>query len=284
MDITAETARRLIAEQFPEWSGLPVFPVAKSGHDNRTFHLGERMTVRLPSAACYAAQVEKEGRWLPYLQQRLDYPISRQIAAGRPTGYYPFLWSVNAWIEGETLLESRNTEPALAAELAQALRQLQAADCRGGPAPGLHNFHRGGPLSIYHRQTLDALESLRGELPAEALRRIWERCLRRPYAGRPVWVHGDVAPGNILLREGRFCALIDFGVLGTGDPACDYAMAWTWFSGQARAAFLEGLPDDLIDRARGWALWKAAITWRDENPDFRENARFTLRAICKEQG
>ena len=284
MEIKMETVKRLIAEQFPQWKSLPIRPGAKSGHDNRTFHLGSRMTVRLPSAACYAGQAEKEARWLPYLQKHLDYPISRPIAAGKPTAYYPFPWSVNLWIEGDTLLSSSSVEQVrLAGELASALRQLQAVDCTEGPKAGLQNFYRGGELTVYHAQTQEALHALREELPAQKLGRIWERCIAQPYTGPAVWVHGDVAPGNILLRDGQFYALIDFGVLGTGDPACDYAMAWTYFAGPARGVFLDGLPFGMVNRARGWALWKALITYHDENPDFRENAHDTIRAILAEQ-
>lgn len=284
MELSTEAARRLIAEQFPQWKQLPIRPVAKSGHDNRTFHLGDRMAVRLPSAARYASQAEKELRWLPYLQQHLDYPISHPVAAGKPTAYYPFPWSVNRWIEGDTLLSSSGVDQVrLAGELASALRQLQAVDCREGPKAGHQNFYRGGELTVYHAQTQEALHALREELPAQELGRIWERCIAQPYTGPAVWVHGDVAPGNILLRDGRFYALIDFGVLGTGDPACDYAMAWSYFAEPARGVFLDGLPRSMVNRARGWALWKALITYHDENPDFRENARYTLRAILTEQ-
>ena len=103
MEITIEIVKQLIEEQFPQWKNLPVRPVAKSGHDNRTFHLGEEMTVRLPSGEAYAAQAAKEIRWLPYLQERLDFPISKPVAAGKPTSCFPFPWSVNRWVEGDTL-------------------------------------------------------------------------------------------------------------------------------------------------------------------------------------
>ena len=105
MQITAELVKDLIAAQFPQWSGLPVRPVEKSGHDNRTFHLGDAMSVRLPSGKAYEAQVQKESRWLPYLQAQLDFPVSAPLAVGQPSAQYPYFWSVNRWIEGCTLLE-----------------------------------------------------------------------------------------------------------------------------------------------------------------------------------
>ena len=283
MEITVEMVKRLVREQFPQWQALDVRPVARSGFDNRTFHLGGKMAVRLPSGRAYAAQVEKENRWLPYLQRHLDFPISKPVAAGRPTEYYPFPWSVNLWIPGETLRECPNIDQAeLAGALAGALKALQAIDCRDGPKAGPHNFYRGGDLNVYGQETLDALKALEGRLPAARLRAIWSGCISKAYAGPDVWVHGDVAPGNLLLQGGRFYGMIDFGILGTGDPACDYAMAWTYFGEASRGIFLAGLSEDMVNRARGWALWKALITYDDASPDSRENARLTVDAILRE--
>ncbi len=78
----------------------------------------------------------------------------------------------------------------------------------------------------------------------------------------PVWFHGDVAAGNLLVRDGRLAAVIDFGSSGVGDPACDTVIAWTCFSGASRARFRAELDADPAtwSRGRGWALWKALIT------------------------
>ena len=118
-----------------------IYPVAKSGHDNRTFHLGNTMSIRLPSGHEYAKQVEKENRWLPYLQEHLDYPISKPIAIGKPTSYFPFPWSINQWIEGNTLFECPNiNQKQLAKELATALKKLQMIDCCNEPEAGQHSI------------------------------------------------------------------------------------------------------------------------------------------------
>lgn len=73
--ITTELVRQLIDTQFPQWRYLTITPVEKSGHDNRTFHLGSEMTVRLPSHASYAPAVEKEAKWLPVFKPQLSLPI-----------------------------------------------------------------------------------------------------------------------------------------------------------------------------------------------------------------
>jgi aminoglycoside phosphotransferase (APT) family kinase protein len=92
---------------------------------------------------------------------------------------------------------------------------------------------------------------------------MWETALRTSWPKPPVWFHGDVAAGNLLVRDGRLAAVIDFGTSGVGDPACDLVLAWTMLSGDSRAVFREtlGLDDDTWDRGRGWALWKALITY-----------------------
>jgi aminoglycoside phosphotransferase (APT) family kinase protein len=64
-EIDAALVKQLICAQFPEWAELPIAPVENGGWDNRTFRLGDSMSVRLPSGLAYVAQVEKEHRWLP---------------------------------------------------------------------------------------------------------------------------------------------------------------------------------------------------------------------------
>ena len=96
-----DLVRRLIAAQFPQWAKLPVDPVVPGGHDNRTFRLGDELSVRLPSGDWYALQVEKEQRWLPVLAPRLPLEIPSPVARGVPGEGYPYEWSVYRWLEGE---------------------------------------------------------------------------------------------------------------------------------------------------------------------------------------
>jgi aminoglycoside phosphotransferase (APT) family kinase protein len=147
VEIDADLAARLVAAQFPQWADLPVWPVALGGWDNRTFHLGDQMTVRLPSATRYAAQVEKEHRWLPRLAPQLPLQIPVPLAMGAPALGYPWAWSVYQWVEGETAAAPVADLSGLAVALGRFLVALQAIDARDGPAPGAHNFHRGGPLA-----------------------------------------------------------------------------------------------------------------------------------------
>ncbi|MCK3778557.1 aminoglycoside phosphotransferase family protein [Ensifer sesbaniae] len=260
--IDASLVRRLIATQFPQWSDLEVRPVEPGGWDNRTFRLGDRMTVRLPSAEHYVAQVEKEHHWLPRLAPHLPLPIPVPLAKGTPGEGFPWRWSVYRWLPGETLAVERVTDLRdVAKDLTRFLRAMRQADTAGGPLPGDHNFHRGGPPGFYDAQTRQALTLLEGEVDTAAAREAWEAALAAPFEGIPVWFHGDIAWGNLLVDHGRLSAVIDFGTSGVGDPACDLAIAWTFFHGESRDVFRDGMALDrgAWARGRGWTLWKALI-------------------------
>jgi len=263
LDIDVALVERLIATQFPQWAHLSIKSVEAGGWDNRTFHLGEEMSVRLPSAERYRLQVEKEHRWLPRLAPLLPLPIPVPLAMGVPAEGYPWHWSVYRWLEGEIATVERIADlPRFATELAKFLVALQRIDSTGGPPPGPHNFYRGGPLTIYDSESRVAIATLDGMIDTEAATTVWEAALNAPWHGPSVWIHGDVAAGNLLVSEGRLCAVIDFGSSGVGDPACDLAIAWTLFDEESRAAFHAALPLDTTTwaRGRGWALWKALIT------------------------
>jgi aminoglycoside phosphotransferase (APT) family kinase protein len=262
-DINISLVRRLVAAQFPQWADLHIKPVEFGGWDNRTFHLGDEMSVRLPSAQGYAAQVEKEHLWLPRLAPLLPLPIPSPLAMGAPGEGYPWRWSVYRWIDGEVATIEHITDlHEFATTLAHFLTALQGIDPSGGPLPGAHNFYRGGPLTVYDAETRQALAALGGEIDADAAMAVWEAALDAKWQVPPVWVHGDVAVGNLLVKEGKLSAVIDFGCCSVGDPACDLVITWTFFSGQSREAFRAGLSVDgaAWARGRGWALWKALIT------------------------
>lgn len=266
VEISAELVRNLILSQFPQWADLPVYPVVPGGHDNRTFRLGDTMSVRLPSAEGYAPQVRKEAAWLPRLHPLLPLPVPKPIAMGSPGEGYPWEWSINSWLEGQPASRDHITDmQQFARDLAAFLRALQAIDASDGPAAGAHNNYRGGSLAVYDAETRHAIENTHAALQIDraVLTAVWENALATAWTAAPVWVHGDVAIGNLLVDGGRLSAVIDFGSMGTGDPACDLVMAWTFFAGPSREAFAGALTfgPDVWDRAKGWALWKALITF-----------------------
>jgi aminoglycoside phosphotransferase (APT) family kinase protein len=260
--INEPLVRRLIANQFPDWADLPVRLVAQSGWDNRSFHLGERMLVRMPSGARYAGQVEKEQRWLPRLAPLLPLAIPAPLAMGEPAEGYPWRWSVYRWLEGETAAPERISDMRrFARELGQFLLALQRIDPVDGPTPGPDNFYRGGPLTAYEAETRQGIIALKDAIDTDAATEVWEEALSASWHGSPVWFHGDVSAGNLLVDRGRLSAVIDFGQLGVGDPACDLSIAWTLFTGESRDAFRSAAEPDpaMWARGRGWTLWKALI-------------------------
>ncbi|WP_217575958.1 aminoglycoside phosphotransferase family protein [Mesorhizobium sp. GbtcB19] len=282
--IDAGLARRLVDMQFPEWRHLPVNPVAFGGWDNRTFHLGDAMAVRLPSAAPYSLQVEKEQRWLPKLAPLLPLPIPTPLAMGKPAEFYPWHWSVYRWIEGETAKTAQITDRrAFAIALADFLVALRGIDPTDGPGPGPHNFHRGGPLSVYDGEARQAIDALEVRIDTRAATAVWEAALAATWHGTPVWFHGDVASGNLLVEDGCLSAVIDFGTSGVGDPSCDLAIAWTFFEGDSREAFRGriAVDDATWARGRGWALWKALITvaGHDANQAEAERQRHAIEEV-----
>jgi aminoglycoside phosphotransferase (APT) family kinase protein len=283
--IDAPLVRRLIAGQFPQWAELPVRPVAVGGWDNRTFHLGEQMSVRLPSGPAYALQVEKEQRWLRRLAPLLPLPIPVPLAMGKPAEGYPWRWSVYGWLEGETAAMERIADPVrFAKELAGFVAALQGIEATGGPPPGRHNFFRGGPPSVYDDETRQAIRALEGEIDIQVATAAWEAALASPWQAAPVWVHGDLASGNLLVDNGELSAVIDFGSSGVGDPACDLAITWTLFEGESREAFRAALPleADTWARGRGWTLWKGLIVLAEHlrtDPVKAAEARRVIEAV-----
>jgi len=273
--ITASLVSRLVAEQFPSWAGRPVRPVPADGWDNRSYRLGDDLLVRLPSAADYVEAVAKEDHWLPRLAPQLPLQVPEPVATGHPAAGYAWPWSVRRWIEGRPVL---GTPPAdavtFARDLARFLVVLRGIDGTGGPRPGPHCFHRGGPPGYYDDEVRTALTALGSRVDGGACRAVWAGALTSSWLRPPVWFHGDIAPGNLLLDDaGGLAAVIDFGTCGVGDPTCDLVITWTLLRGDARTAFVDGVDLDAETwaRARGWALWKALIMLARGGPDAAEH-------------
>ncbi|WP_145132817.1 aminoglycoside phosphotransferase family protein [Paenibacillus sp. Y412MC10] len=287
MEITCELVRRLIDSQFPEWANLEIKPVEKSGHDNRTYRLGSEMTVRLPSHERYASAVEKELTWLPVFKPLLSVPIPVPVAKGEPTDEYPLPWSVNLWIDGDTVTHNNISDHnQFAEDLASFLQELEAIDASGGVPAGVQNFHRGGNLAVYDDDTRTIIEKLSGQYDHKLLTEIWELALATRYQSEPLWLHGDVAVGNLLVRDGRLCGVIDFGTMGVGDPSSDLVMAWNFFDEASRDLFLKRMDfdEDTIHRARGWALWKGLITydWNDKGSEAADWGKHVVDTIIQD--
>lgn len=275
--IDTTLVHHLVATQFPLWKDLPICPVACSGWDNRTFHLGHQMLVRMPSAADYEAQVEKEHYWLPKLAPLLPLQIPVPLAMGKPAGGYPWKWSIYRWIEGDSAASGYIANLCeFATDLANFLVAFQRIDSKGGPLPGLHSFYRGGTLTTYDAEFRKALTLLKNKVDVKAATEVWEAALKTAWQEKPVWVHGDISAGNLLVQNGKLSAVIDFGQLAVGDPACDLAITWTLFKGESRKIFraMLALDEGTWVRGRAWTLWKALVVAAGlTNPNNSESAQ-----------
>lgn len=279
--IDSALVARLIAAQLPHLAHLPVHPVARQGHDNRTFRLGKDLVVRMPSAAGYVDAVAVEDRWLPVLAPHLPVPVPEPVAVGEPGEGYPFAWSVRRWVSGEPLEPTGIASPAVAADVAGFLRALHGIRASDGPPAGERTSFRGAHLSVYDRDVRRALAAIGWAIDADAAEAIWEDALAWSWQAAPVWVHGDVAAANLLASGGRLVGVIDFGQMGVGDPACDLVLAWTGLDASGRRLLRDavGLDDDTWRRARGWALWKALITLEDRGAAQRDVQARALAAV-----
>ncbi|MDN5248464.1 MAG: aminoglycoside phosphotransferase family protein [Wolbachia endosymbiont of Tyrophagus putrescentiae] len=263
--ITLQLAKELIEQQFPQWAELYIRPVEFSGIDNRTFHLGEEMLIRLPSSENYALQAPKEQKWLKVLAPHVSLSIPEPVAMGQPSKHYPWNWSIYKWINGKSANMVSINEldlQTIAFQLARFLNKLHKINAEGGPSAGLHNYWRGGHAAVYDKQTRSSIKKLKNIIDTKTAIAVWERAISSKWDRSPVWVHGDLASSNIIVKEGSLTGIIDFGCMGIGDPACDLVIAYTLLRNESRRIFKENLylDTDTWARARGWALWKALIT------------------------
>ncbi|MFH9723078.1 aminoglycoside phosphotransferase family protein [Streptomyces sp. NPDC017254] len=280
LDIDTALVEGLVAGRFPAWAALPVRAVASAGTDNAMFRLGDDLVVRLPRVPYAARHVEKEQRWLPRLGPHLPLDVPVPVGQAGASPDFPLPWSVYRWLDGDDAYNAPLTDLAHAAvELGRFGTALRTIDASEGPAS-----FRGGPVTAWENGNLPAaIRALGAEglVDAELATASWEAVLRLPrWEGAPVWIHGDLLPGNLLGRGGRLSAVIDFGGVGTGDPACDMMPAWTLFTAGTRPLFREAarVDDATWARGRGWALAWGLVTeayYRDTNPVLAAVARRT---------
>jgi aminoglycoside phosphotransferase (APT) family kinase protein len=289
LEIDAALVHRLLAAQFPQWSELPIVRVPSAGTDNAIYRLGDELAVRLPRRPNAAASLSKEQQWLPHLAPHLPLAVPVPLGSGKPAAGYPWRWSVCRWLLGVDF--SREPIPDLhraATDLARFVTALQRVEATNGPAPGAHNFGRGVPLALRDDATRTAIARLGDRIDTPSVTAAWEAALWAPaWTGPPVWIHGDLEPGNLLVEDGRLSAVIDFGGLGVGDPTCDLLPAWSLFAGESRDVFRAALGADAAtwERGRGWALSTALIAlpyYWDTNPVIVAMARHKIAEVLAE--
>lgn len=284
-EIDLGTVARLLEAQAPQWSNAPLRRVESFGTDNALFRCGDHHLVRLPRVGWAVGQPFVEARWLPRIAPCLPVVVPVPVFLGAPAFGYPCAWTVVPWIEGANPDPTSAVGEDVATALARCLVALRRVDSAGGPLPGHGNSWRGAPLSARDAQVRAALAALGGSVDGETAAKLWDRALSAPQSPGPgVWIHGDVQPGNVLMRDGALAALIDFGCMGVGDAACDLLPAWNWFTGRARDRFREAmaLDDAAWERGRGWALSTALIAlpyYRGNNAVVEAQSRRVLERL-----
>ncbi|MEH0971807.1 aminoglycoside phosphotransferase family protein [Micromonospora sp. CPCC 205546] len=289
--VTVGQMRRLVTAQCPQWADLPVTTLTDEleGTDHVLFRIGDDLVARMPKIAWAVDQAGSDARWLPVLAPHLPVRIPVPLYVGEPDAGYPWRWTVVPWVPGETPPRLGCDDAPLARDVAAFVHALQRVDPAGGPVkpPG----SRGSALRHVDadvRRVLPRLAEHDDGFDVADAEAAWEACLAAPDWDRdPVWIHGDLQPGNLITDAGRLAAVVDFGALGVGDPAPDVAPALWTFTGAARDAYREavGYDDATWHRACGWALAPSLTGidyYRHSFPRMAEHGRRMVRAVIAE--
>ena len=281
IETDSRLVRRLLRHQFPHWADLPIKMVPSHGTDHDIYRLGDQLCARMPRTGWAAGQAEREAVWLPRLAPHLPLALPVQVALGQPADGYPFTWSVYQWLPGDNANGTISDLRQAATDLAGFVTAMRRIDTTGAPPrpPGA----RGAPLAECDERVRRSIEGLGDRIDGTAVTRSWEESLAAQPWNRDVWLHGDLLPGNLLVNHGRLSAVIDWGALNAGDPACDLQPAWNIFAGPSRKLFLSelGADDDACLRGRGWTLYQAitGLYYWDTNPGMIRQASHALAQV-----
>jgi aminoglycoside phosphotransferase (APT) family kinase protein len=268
IEVDEQLVRRLLGTLSAAYEGLPLRRFDAAGSTNALFRLGDDLLVRMPRQPGGTETIEKEQRWLPYVAPHLPVPVPDIVEVGEPGFGYPEKWSVVRFLRGEQpVVPAAAGAPrhGLAADLAAVVGALGSVDLppEAVDDPALA-WYRGRPLATME----DAMqEYLRDSRPLvghpdltvdlDEVASAWVRVMRMAAARRevePRWYHGDLNAENLLVREGRLVAVLDFGGLSIGDPTIDLTVAWQLLDRAARTTFRAALSVDEV-------TWRLACGW-----------------------
>lgn len=283
MDVA--TVRILLEQQFPALAGLELTPLPSAGTDNHIFRLGPRLCVRLPKVDWAAGTAQREAALLPRFAG-LPLAVPQVFGLGVPGANFPWHWSVLEWIDGDAvepgIVPTPERSAALLAAFVLGIREVE-------PDPafqwGNTNHFRGAPLIERDVPFRAALTDLADEVDVVAAESVWEASLAAVEPDAPsVWLHGDLHGGNLLKHGGRLVAVIDWGLSGVGDGACDLSAGWALFEAPARERFRRALGASEAEwlRGAGWALSIACIAlayYRRTNSQLGDMSRRTISRV-----
>ena len=285
-EIDENLVRSLLNSQCPQWAKLPIKAVFSSGTDNALFRLADEYVIRLPRLDGAFANITKEYEWVPKIAKLVNFHLSEPLFKGKPSQGYPSLWTIAKWNEGHNPdFEQGNEYAGLAKDLAFFLNELHHIKLTNGPLS-----RRGVALKKLDAETSQAIHELQGEMDSQLITSLWNRLSNTPsWQKDPVWIHGDLLPGNILIQNNRLSAVIDFSDVGIGDPACDCIIAWSLLNAESRKIFrasLNNMDEDTWERGRGWALSIALIIlpyYKHTNPVFVSLANRMIEQVLLDE-
>ena len=272
-----------LLQQHPDLLHLPI-QFIDAGWDNAMFRLGDKLSIRLPRRQAAAKLIEHEQTWLPQIANNLTIAVPTPYKIGQPTSNYPWRWSILPWLEGTTA--DREPPDADTGESWGAfLRSLYAT----APANAPYNRVRGVPLKDRHASLKPRMQRLeQNNLVNQTIKNIWYEALDIPIDAEAKWLHGDLHPGNILVKDGDLVGVIDWGDLTAGDVATDLASIWMLFESRTtreKEIARYGVSDATLQRAKGWAIYFGVIlldVGLIDNPRQAKTGTQTLRRIAKD--
>lgn len=285
LPVTDAMIQQLLEEHTPQWANLPLARVTSSGTDNALYRIGDELVLRIPRRKSAALLVSKELDWLPHLDG-LPLMIPALRYRGRVNLGVDCDFGIFDWMPGSIATPNNiaNAEDA-ATTLATFLKALHLKSIVGAPIAGPINKLRGIPLADMSERTLPTIEIVSDEIDAKAAVELWNEALRETYASPSVWLHGDLKADNLLTVDGKLAGVIDWGLSAVGDPAADYATAWSWVQPSAREGFRNvlGLSEGDWLRGKAWALYGAVIALSyyrgGKNEPLCEQCRLTLSRL-----
>lgn len=261
LPVTDVLIQELLERHTPQWASQLVHRVNSSGTDNALYRIGDDLVLRIPRRASSAVLISKELDWLPHLDGLpLTTPTLRyrgHVHLGLDCEFGIFDWMAGNIAVPENI---ENADDA-ATSLATFLKALHLKSTARAPVAGPINKLRGIPLHEMSERTLLAIDVVSDEIDAAEAVELWSEALSERYAAPPVWLHGDLKADNLLTIDGILSGVIDWGLSAVGDPAADYATAWSWVQPSARERFRDvlGLSEGDWLRGKAWALYGAVI-------------------------
>ncbi|MFF5175296.1 aminoglycoside phosphotransferase family protein [Micromonospora sp. NPDC000089] len=290
LTVTVDLVRRLVAEQFPEWAGLPVVAGPTHGTVNALFRVGDGLAARFPLRA---EDPDAVNRWLTAeadaareLLGRTPFRTPEPVAMGEPGHGYPLAWSVQTWLPGTVATDDDpGGSVAFARDLADFVRAVRAIDTQGRTFSG---SGRGGELRSQDDWMETCFRHTAPLMDVAPLRQLWAAMRELPRDGGDVMTHGDLIPGNVLVADGRLAGVIDVGGAGPADPALDLICAWHLLEAGPRQVLRDALGCDDLTWARGraWAFAQSmGLVWYyvETNPMMYRTGRRTLERILADE-